>query len=139
MRTTWSSETTKAADYTVVRCLCRCHRYKTNYIKEVTPCCQTRTPKTPIFFFIADMLKDLLAQELITEKDMPGRKVLYEAYRCRYRISPLKIVYKVNFRAVPIVLVAIQNSYQYNVVCQKWLVSYYDTNQKTREEDTEIA
>lgn len=26
-----------------------------------------------------------------------GEKVLYEAYRCRYRISPLKIVYKVNF------------------------------------------
>lgn len=52
MRTTWSSETTKAVDYTVVRCLFRCHRYKTNYIKEVTPCCQTRTPKTPISFLL---------------------------------------------------------------------------------------
>lgn len=52
MRTTWSRETTKAVDYTVVRCLFRCHRYKTNYIKEVTPCCQTRTPKTPISFLL---------------------------------------------------------------------------------------
>lgn len=52
MRTTWSSVTTKAVDYTVARCLFRCHRYKTNYIKEVTPCCQTRTPKTPISFLL---------------------------------------------------------------------------------------
>ena len=35
-------------------------------------------------------------------------------------------------------ITAIQNSYQYNVVCQKWLVSYNDTNQKTREEGTEM-
>ena len=73
MRTTWSSETTKAVDYTVVRCLCRCHRYKTNYIKEVTPCCQTNAN----FLFIADMLKDLLAQELITEKEYARAKKYY--------------------------------------------------------------
>ena len=60
MRTTWSRETTKAVDYTVVRCLFRCHRYKTNYIKEV-----------------ADMLKDLLAQELITEKEYARAKKYY--------------------------------------------------------------
>lgn len=56
-----------------------------------------KNTKNANFLFIVDMLKDLLAQELITEKEYArAKKVLYEAYRRRYRISPLKIVHKVN-------------------------------------------
>ena len=56
-----------------------------------------KNTKNANFLFIADMLKDLLAQELITEKEYTrGEEVLHEAHRRRYRISTLKIVHKVN-------------------------------------------
>jgi len=78
MRTTWSSETTKAVDYTVARCLFRCHRYKTNYIKEVTPCCQTRTPKTPISFLLLICMEydDSIVRQMVEcIKVYPGGKL----------------------------------------------------------------
>ena len=52
-----------------------------------------KNTKNANFLFIVDMLKDLLVQELITEKEYARAK---KAYRRRYRISPLKIVHKVN-------------------------------------------
>ena len=48
-----------------------------------------KNTKNANFLFIVDMLKDLLAQELITEKE-------YAAHRRRHSISALKIVHKVN-------------------------------------------
>ena len=56
-----------------------------------------KNTKNANFLFIADMLKDLPCAGVDHRKGIcQGEKVLYEAYRRRYRISPLKIVHKVN-------------------------------------------
>ena len=56
-----------------------------------------KNTKNVNFLFIVDILKDLPCAGVDHRKGIcQGEKILYEAYRRRYRISPLKIVHKAN-------------------------------------------
>ena len=82
-----------------------------------------KNTKNANFLFIVDMLKDLLAQELITEKEYARAKKYYMKLTGADIVLARRNCALGQFCAVSIVMIAIQCSYQYNVVCQKWLVS----------------
>ena len=65
--------------YIVARCLFLCLflSAKNNYNQGGSTMLSNKNTKNANFLFIADMLKDLLAQELITEKEYARAKKYY--------------------------------------------------------------
>lgn len=70
----------KAVGYTVAYCFCLSlflYIHKSNYIKGGSTVLSNKNTKNANFLFIVDMLKDLLAQELITENEYARAKKYY--------------------------------------------------------------